>query len=112
MIFACSAQVSASLLPRGALRSLLGVIDYDAFRVTLSEPDPEDDVRQVTPLAAPSPSPFCPFSIFSSSPSLPSVQNNIIPPFASLGWKPALTLTLTLTLTLALTLTLTPLPWP
>ena len=45
--------MSASLLPRGALRSLLGVIDYDAFRVTLSEPTREDDVRQVTPLAVP-----------------------------------------------------------
>ena len=50
---ALARQVSASLLPRGALRSLLGAVDYDEFRVTLSEPVPEDDVRHDPRLLCP-----------------------------------------------------------
>jgi len=45
VILACSAKVAAALLPRGALRTLLGAVDYDDFRVTLTEPADNDDVR-------------------------------------------------------------------
>ena len=45
VVMACSAQIAAKLLPAGALRTLLGTVDYDAFRVTLSEPAESDDVR-------------------------------------------------------------------